>query len=569
MSGAEVIRDPLKNKGLSFSSEERNKKRIKGLFPGGSPISMETKVENLIQILRSKVSDIERYVFLHTVMDSEEALYFAALHTHLKELMPIVYTPTVGEACQKWGRLNRQTVRGLYLTINDAGSIRSILDGHPCQEIDAIVFTDGERILGLGDLGVNGMGIPVGKLALYSALAGINPHKVLPVQIDVGTDNKALWEDPMYAGLKQIRVRDSTYDDLITEFINACKDKYGRHVLLQFEDFGNTNAFRLLENHRHTSLCFNDDIQGTASVALAGLISSLKITFPEKKDASLGDHVFLFYGAGEAGVGIADLVCDEIAANLGIDIHDARKKVWLMDSQGLVTNRRMAPDQIAKFAEHKKHYAHPCPMADRATPIKTLEESISILKPTCLIGVSAQPQTFTKPVVEGMVTSCTGRTAGPVIMALSNPTSKAECTAEQCYNWTNGHSVFISGSPFDMVTLPDGRTFEPGQGNNAYIFPGVGLGALAVKANSLTDEDFRIAARALAHCTTDEWLARGSAYPPLTQIQSCSIEIACFVAENVVKTGRCGLVDKPTSMEAIRKLCEASVYNPFEEYKNL
>jgi len=572
VNGFNFAKNPLLNKGVSFTQKEKESLKIAGLFPGGKPIKMETKVENLMKVLRSKSSPIEKYQYLHTIMDSEEALYFAALNTHLKELMPIVYTPTVGEACQKWSSIHRQTIRGLYISMNDAGNILNLLDNYPNKDIDAIVFTDGERILGLGDLGVNGMGIPVGKLALYTAVAGISPERVLPVHIDVGTENEALWADDMYPGLKQPRLRGQAYDDLIKEFMDAAKTKYGRHVLLQFEDFGNSNAFRLLEDHRESSLCFNDDIQGTASVALAGLISSLPMSFPDNKDATLGDHTFLFYGAGEAGVGIADLLSDEIAASMGISIEEARKRVWLMDSQGLVTDRRMQPAHIGSFAEHKRHYAHPCPKASDKNAILSLEDAVNTLKPTVLIGVSAQSQAFTKPVVEAMSKACKEspkNPAMPVIMALSNPTSKAECTAQQAYEWTNGKTVFISGSPFDPVTLPGGRTFTSGQGNNAYIFPGVGLGALAIKGSHLTDEDFRVAARTLANSVDDEMRAKGSAYPPLTELQRVSLDISVSVADNILKTGRSGLTNKPANIKEIRDLCAKKVYNPFDGYKHL
>ena len=464
------------NKGTSFTSEERKANGVTGLVPRGK-VNVWDKVENVMNNIRNKNSPLEKYVYLHSIQDTEEPLYFAAMALHTTELMPIAYTPTVGEACQKWHQISRPVIRGLYLQSDDAGNVLQILDNHPSKEVDVIVFTDGERILGLGDLGVNGMGIPIGKLALYSALAGIPPERVLPVHIDVGTDNESLLKDPLYSGLKRKRDRTQAYDDLIAEFVTAAQQKYGRSVLLQFEDFGNSNAFRLLEDFQDKATTFNDDIQGTASVAVAGLMSSLRSVFPNHAEAGLGDHTYLFFGAGEAGVGIADLLCREICNTKGISMEEARKKVFLMDSKGLVTNNR---GDLEKMAHHKLPYAHNVPHH------KTLLECVETIKPSVLIGAAAQPQVFTQPVLSAMrsITQNTklereqacadqGTTMPPtatmpVIMALSNPTSKAECTAEEAFNWTKGKVLFASGSPFDPVTV-DGKVHVPGQGNNAYI----------------------------------------------------------------------------------------------------
>jgi malate dehydrogenase (oxaloacetate-decarboxylating)(NADP+) len=417
-------------------------------------------------------------------------------------------------------------------------------------------------------LGVNGMGIPIGKLALYTACAGIDPAKCLPVHIDVGTNNDQLLKDPLYMGLRRERERGPAYDELVKEFFDACQDKYGRQVLIQFEDFGNSNAFRLLEQHQQSACCFNDDIQGTASVVVAGVISSLPLV--DKKNVS--DHTFLFYGAGEAGVGIANMLAVAIQKERGCSLEDARKQIWLVDSQGLVTSAR--PE---KLAHHKQPYAHPLSTATTSssaagkgqdTPDNDSKHSevipdsllacIERVKPTALIGVSAQGQSFTKQVCQKMATL----NPKPLIFALSNPTSKAECTAHQAYEWTNGKCVFASGSPFDPVTLPNGEKVVPGQGNNAYIFPGVGLGAIAAQALTITDDDLYIAAVTLAQQVSQERLDQGCAYPPLSEIRAVSVKIAAAVAANVYKTGRNAGGAKEKAPADLTAHCTSLMYNP-------
>lgn len=392
--------------------------------------------------VRNKTSAMEKYLYLHTLLDTNEALYYRMLIQHTAELMPIVYTPTVGQACIEFSQVYRQTPRGLYITLNDIGKVSSILDNWPQKDIRAIVFTDGERILGLGDLGINGMGIPMGKLALYTACAGVDPKYCLPVTLDVGTNNPEFLNDPYYIGVRQKRERGETYDQLVNEFMSAAKTKYGDSVLLQFEDFGNTNAFRLLKMYRETHCTFNDDIQGTASVVLAGLLAGVPLS-----GKPISDHKFLFLGAGEAGTGIADLISLGIHRAAGIPIEEARKQIWLVDSKGLVVNSRRA-----KLQHHKLLYAHDAPEC------VTLIEAVRTLKPTALIGVCTIPKTFTKEVCELMA----DLNESPIIFALSNPTSKAECTAEEAYTWTQGRCVFASGSPFDPVEL-DGKCYVPGQ----------------------------------------------------------------------------------------------------------
>jgi malate dehydrogenase (oxaloacetate-decarboxylating)(NADP+) len=435
----------------------------------------------------------------------------------------------------------------MYFSLRDAGHIRQILNNWPTNEVETIVVTDGERILGLGDLGVNGMGIPIGKLALYTACAGIHPAYVLPVHLDVGTNNQNLLEDPYYLGLKQQRERGPAYDALVAEFFEACMHKFGSNVLIQFEDFGNLNAFRLLDHWKDKACCFNDDIQGTASVALAGLLASERITGKRLKD-----HTFLFSGAGEAGTGIADLIAYAIEqqSGNGCTLEEARNKIFMVDSRGLVTRSRF--DQLQ---HHKKLYAH-----DVGSEAKDFSAAMEIVQPSVIIGVSAQSGAFDQKICEKMAVL----NETPIIFALSNPTSKAECTAEQAYTWTNGTCLFSSGSPFDPVTLPDGRTFVPGQGNNAYIFPGIGLGRLASRTTRITTHDMYVAAVALSRYVAAEQLEQGCLYPPLSDIRNVSCAIAVEVAKNARRTNL-ATEQMPTTDKEMLAYVKSLQYDPFED----
>eukprot|EP00607_Mallomonas_marina_P003678 CAMPEP_0182426338 /NCGR_PEP_ID=MMETSP1167-20130531/12819_1 /TAXON_ID=2988 /ORGANISM="Mallomonas Sp, Strain CCMP3275" /LENGTH=614 /DNA_ID=CAMNT_0024607687 /DNA_START=103 /DNA_END=1947 /DNA_ORIENTATION=+ len=548
--GYTLLKLPNFNKGASFTREERNKLKIRGLVPAGDPLSLDTKVELAITSLRSKDSPIEKYIYLHTIQDADETLYYAILIKHTAEVMPFVYTPTVGEACQKWSDIYRHTPRGLYLSINDLGRVREVMDNYPLTNIKVICVTDGERILGLGDLGVNGMGIPIGKLALYVACAGINPKEVLPVHIDVGTNTLPLHSDPSYLGLRRERERGEKYDNLIAEFFEVCKEKYGNEVLIQFEDFGNSNAFRLLEEYRSKSCCFNDDIQGTAAVVLSGLLASTSIT-----NMKLSDHKFLFLGAGEAGVGIADLLSSAIVRETGCSEDEARRNIWLVDSQGLLTagREREREESGEDIAEHKQSYAH-----ESDIDAVDLLSAVKALKPTAIIGVSAQGGAFNQEVIEEM----SKNNNQPLIFALSNPTSKAECTAEEAYTHSQGTAVFSSGSPFPPFTLPNGNIRVPGQGNNAYIFPGVGLAAVLTGVSSITDEDFLVAADALAKQVSSTRLSQGSLYPPLDDIREVSGQIAASLSSHILSQNRASPSFKLPSSNTILEYCRKSMYIP-------
>ncbi len=509
--GFEILQDPHLNKGTAFTPEERDALGLRGLLPPRIFTLQEQQVR-VLENLRKKPNNLEKYIYLTALQNRNERLFYRTLIDNIEELVPILYTPTVGQACQEYGHIFRHP-QGIFISAEDRGKIRDVLHNWPYDDVRVIVVTDGERILGLGDLGANGMGIPVGKLYLYTACAGINPEQTLPITIDAGTENDELLEDPLYIGLRQRRVRGADYDALIAEFVDAVQEVFPKAVL-QFEDFGNANAFRLLQTYQDKICTFNDDIQGTAGVTLAGVYSALLLT-----KGKLAEQKFLFLGAGEAGIGIADLIVAEMV-RAGMDEKAARERCWFFDSKGLVVASRN------DLASHKRRYAHEGAfLTDFLTAVETV-------KPTALIGVSGQPRTFTRPVVEAM----TRMNKQPIIFALSNPTSKSECTAQEAYEWTNGQAVYASGSPFDPVTI-NGRTIVPGQANNAYVFPGVGLGIVASGAKRVTDSMFAAAARALAEQVGEEDLQMGRIYPSLSRIRSVSAVIALAVAEEAYRAG--------------------------------
>jgi malate dehydrogenase (oxaloacetate-decarboxylating)(NADP+) len=502
--GVAVLRDPLLNKGTAFTQEERDALGLRGLLPA-HVLSLAEQAARVLENLRRLPDDLEKYVALNALHDRNETLFLRVVCDNIDAIQPLIYTPTVGLACQRYGHIF-QRPRGIFISADDRGRIADLLRNWP-NPARLIVVTDGERILGLGDLGANGMGIPVGKLSLYSACAGIRPELCLPVILDVGTNNTELLSDPYYIGLRCRRLRGAEYDALVEEFVAAAQQVFPG-VVIQFEDFANHAAFRLLQRYRDRICTFNDDIQGTAAVALAGILSALRVT-----GARLVDQTLLFLGAGEAATGIADLVVAAMQAE-GLSEEQARRRNWLVDSRGLVVRGR------ADLAEHKLPYAHEHP------PVGDFVTAIRTLKPTAIIGVAAVGGAFTPEVLRAMAQL----NARPIVFALSNPTSKSECSAEEAYRHTDGRALFACGSPYDPVVL-DGRTFVPRQGNNSYIFPGVGLGAIASGARRITDEMFMGAARTLARLVTDADLAQGSLYPALPRIREVSAQIAAEVAE--------------------------------------
>jgi malate dehydrogenase (oxaloacetate-decarboxylating)(NADP+) len=508
--GVALLRDPLLNKGTAFSEKERDAFGLRGLLPAHM-LSQEQQVARILTNLRRLPDDLDKYVALNALHDRNEALFFRVVCENIDEIQPLIYTPTVGRACQKFGDIF-QRPRGLFISADDRGRIAKLLSNWP-NPAKLIVISDGERILGLGDLGANGMGIPVGKLSLYTACAGVHPKLCLPVTLDVGTNNTELLNDPYYVGLRQRRLRGAEYDELVDEFIAAARAAFPG-VLIQFEDFANHNAFRLLGKYRDTVCTFNDDIQGTAAVALAGIFTALRVT-----GSKLTDQKILFLGAGEAATGIADLVVSAMVAD-GCSKAEALRRNWLVDSHGLVIQSRN------DLAEHKVPYAHDHnPVGDFLTAIQTL-------KPTAIIGVAAVGGTFTAQVLEAMAKI----NARPIVFALSNPTSKAECTAEEAYRHTDGRALFACGSPFDPVRL-NGQAFVPRQGNNSYIFPGVGLGAIASGTRLVTDEMFMSAAKTLANLVPKSDLDQGSLYPALPRIREVSAHIAAAVAQIAYQHG--------------------------------
>jgi len=509
--GVKILHDPIRNKGTAFTEAEREELCLRGLLPPRVHSMAEQELRVLGNV-RAKPTDLERYLYLIALQDRNENLFYRVVMNHLDEMMPIIYTPTVGLACQEFQHIYRKP-RGFYVSLNDKGRIKEILQNWPHKNARIIVVTDGERILGLGDQGADGMGIPIGKLSLYTACAGIPPTECMPVMFDVGTNNEDLLDDPLYNGVERHRLRGVEYDELFDEFIQAAKEVFPG-VLIQIEDFGNQNAFRLLEKYRHNTCLFDDDIQGTGAVAVAGIIAAMRIT-----GGALDDQKLLFLGAGEAGIGIADVFVAALRKE-GMSEDEARKRCWFVDSRGLLCEGR---DNIA---EHKAPYAH------KHEYIDNLLDTVKTLKPTVLLGLSGQPQTFTKEVVEAM----SEINERPVIFALSNPTSMAECTAEQAYTWSGGRAVFASGSPFDPVKFGN-QTFVPGQGNNAYIFPGVGLGIIVSQSHVVTDEMFLAAAFSLAGQVKDSDLERGRVYPPLADIRLVSAKIAAEVAKMAYESG--------------------------------
>lgn len=509
--GADILHDPLLNKGTAFTAAERDAFGLRGLLPPHVN-TQAAQVGRVLDSIRRKPSDLEKYIYLISLQERNETLFYRVVMDNLEEMMPLIYTPTVGLACQRWGYIFRRS-RGLYITAQDRGHIRQVLANWPHRDVRMIVVTDGERILGLGDLGANGMGIPVGKLALYTACAGVHPAQCLPIMLDVGTNTESLRNDPFYLGTPEPRLRGPLYDELVDELVSAVQERFP-DACLQFEDFGNANAFRLLHRYQDRVCTFNDDIQGTAGVTLAGLYSAARLT-----GTTLRDVRILFYGAGEAGIGIGDLIVEALVAE-GASEAAARRQCWFVDSKGLVVQSR------TDLVEHKLRFAH-----DHA-PLTDLLSVVEALKPHALVGVSGTPQAFTEPVVRAMARL----NRRPVVFALSNPTSKAECTAEQAYAWSDGRAIFASGSPFAPVEL-NGKLHVPGQGNNSYIFPGVGLGVIAARSNRVTNEMFSVAARELARLVTTEDLALGRVYPALTRIREVSQAIALAVAENVFARG--------------------------------
>lgn len=458
---------------------------------------------------------IDKYVFLRTLQQEDKTNFYRILVSNSHEIMPYVYTPTVGEACQTYHKLPI-TTQGVYITADDAGNVGKKLRALPQQDVRVAVVTDGERILGLGDLGAGGMGISEGKILLYTVCAGVPPQQCLPVCLDVGTNNKELIADPDYKGLRRERLRGEKYDALVAEFMAEMRS-WQPDCMVQFEDFGNTNAFRILEKYRHNQPCFNDDIQGTACITLAALLSALRVT-----GKALTDQRILFLGAGEAGVGIGELVVMALE-KAGVPHEQAMRQCHFMDSKGLVCKSR-----LAELQPHKVPFAHDVPHQ------KDLISAIRELRPTALIGVSTIAGAFDEQVLRAMAEI----NERPIVFPLSNPTSKSECTFEQAVTWTDGRVVFASGSPFPPFTRgSDGVVLHPAQSNNAYVFPAVGYAAVLARAREISDDVFLAAAESLSQMTTDAELAEGRLFPDFNSIREVSAKLTAEVCGMMEKSG--------------------------------
>jgi malate dehydrogenase (oxaloacetate-decarboxylating)(NADP+) len=514
--GADILNNPLFNKGTAFKSGECDRLRFRGLVPPRRT-NMTVQKNRILQAIRSEDSDIKKNQILEDTHDRNETLYHRILVDHMEEMAPLIYTPTVGQACKEYGMRFRRP-RGMYFTENDRGYMASMVYNWPHKDVHVICVTDGSRILGLGDLGANGMGIPVGKLSLYCAAGGIAPHRVLPVVIDVGTDNEELLDSEFYLGVPKKRLHGPEFYQLVDEFMQAVRHRWP-NVLVQFEDFSSDKAQLLLNHYRDGHLCFNDDIQGTGATTLAGILGALRAKGEDVN--ALGDQRIVIAGAGSAGIGVAQVLLQAMVEQ-GHSPEEAKKCFYVVDATGLVgveSNDQLTPEQRT-FAREE----------DGGLP---LQEVVTKYKPTMLLGMTGVGGLFKKDIVQEMAKHCDR----PVIFPLSNPTIKAECTAEQAFEWTNGRCIFASGSPFDPVTV-DGKVFYPTQCNNMYIFPGLGLGATLAGAKRVSDKMLYVAAEALANYVTEEEHQQGKVFPPLSSIRDVSKRVAIAVIEQAIVEGQ-------------------------------
>ena len=535
--GVDLLSDPALNKSTGFTEEEREKLGLVGLVPDVTE-SEDLQVRRVMQQLGHKNTDLERFIYLSNLIDNDETLFYRVLMSDPVRFLPIVYDPTIAEACLKFGHIFRRP-RGMYLSITHSGRVKDILRNWPVKDVRFICVTDGGRILGLGDLGANGMGIPIGKLQLYTAAAGVPPQGLLPLYLDAGTNNETLLNDPLYLGLRQSRPATEELYAFVDEFVDAVQEVFPL-CCIHFEDWTGTDAINLLARYRDRVCCYNDDIQGTAGIALAGIISALKVTGGQLKDQRI-----LFLGAGSAGIGIANLLVTAMKLE-GLSLKDAQAQISMFDVNGL-----LEPSRKDLF-DAQRPYAHP------HEPTKDLVTAIKSIKPNAIIGVSTVGKAFNQQVVEVM----SQINARPIIFALSNPTDKAECSAQEAYNWSKGKALYAAGVQFPPVQY-GGQTLLPGQANNSYVFPAVGMAIYATQAKRVTDEMFTEAARAISDQVTPDQLKQGLLYPPQSNILETELKTAARVAE-VVFNSNLARVERPADLEAFIR---SHLYKP--EYRSL
>ena len=542
LSGKSLLENPLLNKGSAFSEEERREFGLLGLVPP-HVATIEEQLARTYGSYKQKSADLERYIYLVSLQDRNETLFYRLLQEHITEMMPVIYTPVVGEGCKQYSRIWRRP-RGLYIPYTQRNDIGAVLANAPTKEVDVIVVTDGERILGLGDLGVGGMGIPIGKLSLYTLCAGVPPARTLPIVLDVGTDNEELLGDPLYLGWRHERVRGQEYDDFIEAFVQAVIEEFP-NVLLQWEDFSKNNATRLLERYCGRLCTFNDDIQGTGAVTLAGFLAAMDVI-----GSKISKQQIVMLGAGSSATGISDQIVSAMMSE-GLTQREARSAIWLVDSHGLVhTGRRGLEPFKQKYAQDTARVSD----WQSADPDRiTLLDVIRNVKPSILIGTSAQPGAFTEELIREMAK----HVERPVIFPLSNPTSKSEAVPEDLINWTDGRALVATGSPFPSVVFQN-RTIDIGQCNNAFVFPGVGLGVIASGARRVTDEMFVAAARALAEFSPALHDPAASLYPALEGVRTMSRRVASAVAGEALRSG----LANAASIEELERQIDAKVWSP-------
>jgi malate dehydrogenase (oxaloacetate-decarboxylating)(NADP+) len=530
--GIELLQDPSLNKSTAFTEAEKQALGIVGLVPDVTE-SQDLQLSRVMMQLGHKSTDLDRYIYLVNLLDHDETLFYRTVMSDPARFLPIVYDPTIGEACLKFGHIYRQA-RGMYLSITRRGKVKEVLKNWPQKDVRFICVTDGGRILGLGDLGANGAGIPIGKLQLYTACAGVPPQYLLPMYLDAGTNNEQYLHDPLYLGLRKARPSTADLYSFVDEFVQAVQEVFPK-CCIHFEDWTGVDAVHLLQRYRDRYCVYNDDVQGTAGITLAGMINAAKL-----KGTKLKDEKYLFLGAGSAGIGLADLLCSALVAQ-GTTLKDAQSRVHMFDVNGLLESTR------TDLVDFQKPYAH------KHAPTRDFVDAIESIKPSTIIGVSTIGGAFTQKVIEAM----SRINERPVVLALSNPTEHAECTAEQAYTWSKGKAIYAAGVQFPPVHL-NGQTFLPGQANNFYIFPAVGMAIFATQASRVSDEMFIEAARAVADQVRPDLLKQGLLYPLQSNILETEIETAARVAKLVFDSGL-ARVERPADMNAFIR---GHVYKP-------